>query len=235
MPRAAGSPMARANVTSISARSSCASTSATKTRMSWKPSLGQARELCSMPRRVSATSARARLSAKLLEVLPEGLNKYCAPPAEPRPMKPLSRSHACTRARTRSSRAIAPIMARRPAPLPPRAIPGAGPWNRVAKAAAWSSRQKPIATTAPSNTPIPAATLPAPITSGMIRNESDVAAIIVEPVVGTNGVLIPPPKCFPRLREICDRHGVLMIADEVMAGWGRTEQVVRDGPLGCET
>src|SRR5580658_3045436 len=56
----------------------------------------------------------------------------------------------------------------------------------------------------------------------MIRNESDVAAIILEPVVGTNGVLVPPPEYFPRLREICTRHGVLMIADEVMAGWGRT-------------
>jgi taurine--2-oxoglutarate transaminase len=56
----------------------------------------------------------------------------------------------------------------------------------------------------------------------MIRNESDVAAIILEPVVGTNGVLIPPPEYFPRLRKICDQYGVLMIADEVMAGWGRT-------------
>jgi taurine--2-oxoglutarate transaminase len=56
----------------------------------------------------------------------------------------------------------------------------------------------------------------------MIRNESDVAAIILEPVVGTNGILVPPPEYFPRLREICDRHGVLMIADEVMTGWGRT-------------
>jgi taurine--2-oxoglutarate transaminase len=49
-----------------------------------------------------------------------------------------------------------------------------------------------------------------------------VAAIIVEPVVGTNGVLIPPPEYFPRLRKICDDYGVLMIDDEVMAGWGRT-------------
>src|SRR5580693_9354672 len=56
----------------------------------------------------------------------------------------------------------------------------------------------------------------------MIENESDVAAVIVEPVVGTNGVLVPPPEYFPRLREICDRHGVLLIADEVMSGWGRT-------------
>ncbi len=58
----------------------------------------------------------------------------------------------------------------------------------------------------------------------MIENESDVAAVIVEPVVGTNGVLVPPPEYFPRLRKICDRHGVLLIADEVMSGWGRTGQ-----------
>ncbi|HET9804115.1 MAG TPA: aminotransferase class III-fold pyridoxal phosphate-dependent enzyme [Candidatus Acidoferrum sp.] len=56
----------------------------------------------------------------------------------------------------------------------------------------------------------------------MIANESDVAAIIVEPVTGTNGVLVPPAEYFPRLRKICDANGVLMIADEVMTGWGRT-------------
>ena len=56
----------------------------------------------------------------------------------------------------------------------------------------------------------------------MIANESDVAAVILEPVVGTNGVLIPPKEYMPRLREICDRHEVLLIADEVMSGWCRT-------------
>jgi taurine--2-oxoglutarate transaminase len=56
----------------------------------------------------------------------------------------------------------------------------------------------------------------------MIENESDVAAVLAEPVVGTNGVLVPPPEYFPRLRKICDRHNVLLIADEVMSGWGRT-------------
>jgi len=56
----------------------------------------------------------------------------------------------------------------------------------------------------------------------MIVNESDVAAVLVEPVVGTNGVLIPPAEYFPKLRKICDNHGVLLIADEVMSGWGRT-------------
>ena len=56
----------------------------------------------------------------------------------------------------------------------------------------------------------------------MIKNESNVAAVILEPVVGTNGVLIPPAEYFPKLRKICDSYGVLMIADEVMTGWGRT-------------
>ena len=56
----------------------------------------------------------------------------------------------------------------------------------------------------------------------MIENESDVAAVLVEPVVGTNGVLVPPKEYMPRLRQICDDHGVLLIDDEVMSGWGRT-------------
>ena len=56
----------------------------------------------------------------------------------------------------------------------------------------------------------------------MIENESDVAAVIVEPVVGTNGVLVPPKEYMPRLRKICDAHQVLLIADEVMTGWCRT-------------
>jgi taurine---2-oxoglutarate transaminase len=55
-----------------------------------------------------------------------------------------------------------------------------------------------------------------------IRREGDVAAVIVEPIAGTNGVLIPVPEYMPRLREITRRHSVLMIADEVMTGWGRT-------------
>lgn len=56
----------------------------------------------------------------------------------------------------------------------------------------------------------------------MIKNESDVAAVLIEPVVGTNGILIPPDEYLPRLRKICDDQKVLLIADEVMSGWGRT-------------
>ncbi len=49
-----------------------------------------------------------------------------------------------------------------------------------------------------------------------------IAAILVETVVGTNGVLVPPDGYMQGLRRICDDHGILLIADEVMAGFGRT-------------
>jgi taurine--2-oxoglutarate transaminase len=55
----------------------------------------------------------------------------------------------------------------------------------------------------------------------MIDNDMDVAAVIVEPIVGTNGVLVPPVEYLPRLADHCRRRGVILIADEVMSGWGR--------------
>ena len=56
----------------------------------------------------------------------------------------------------------------------------------------------------------------------MIKEEGNVAAMIVEPVVGTNGRLVPPPEYFPLVRKICDENDVLLIFDEVMTGWFRT-------------
>ncbi len=50
----------------------------------------------------------------------------------------------------------------------------------------------------------------------------EVAAIIAEPVQGEGGYVIPPKNFFARLREICDRHGILLIFDEVQSGMGRT-------------
>ena len=49
-----------------------------------------------------------------------------------------------------------------------------------------------------------------------------IAAIIMEGVVGSNGIIVPPDDYWPRVREICDKHGILLISDEVMSGWGRT-------------
>ncbi len=56
----------------------------------------------------------------------------------------------------------------------------------------------------------------------MIKEEGNVAAMIVEPIVGTNGRMIPPPEYYPILRRICDENNVLLICDEVMSGWFRT-------------
>jgi taurine---2-oxoglutarate transaminase len=50
----------------------------------------------------------------------------------------------------------------------------------------------------------------------------NVAAVILEPVVGTNGVIVPPDGYLQSIREVTERHGILLIADEVMAGFGRT-------------
>jgi 4-aminobutyrate aminotransferase len=52
-----------------------------------------------------------------------------------------------------------------------------------------------------------------------------VAAIIVEPVLGEGGYLVPPPTFLPRLREITREHGILLIADEVQTGFGRTGEL----------
>jgi len=49
-----------------------------------------------------------------------------------------------------------------------------------------------------------------------------IAAVFLETIVGTNGILIPPDGYIQGVREICDRHDILMVADEVMAGFGRT-------------
>jgi 4-aminobutyrate aminotransferase len=51
---------------------------------------------------------------------------------------------------------------------------------------------------------------------------SEVAGILVEPILGEGGYIIPPDTFLPGLRELCDRHGILLIADEVQSGTGRT-------------
>src|SRR5437667_518490 len=55
-----------------------------------------------------------------------------------------------------------------------------------------------------------------------LEGPNTIAAIIVEPVTGTNGILIPPDGYMQGLRALCDKHGIMLIADEVMAGFGRT-------------
>jgi taurine--2-oxoglutarate transaminase len=55
-----------------------------------------------------------------------------------------------------------------------------------------------------------------------LEGAQTIAAFILEPVVGTNGILVPPDGYLQGVRALCDKYGILMIADEVMAGFGRT-------------
>ncbi len=52
--------------------------------------------------------------------------------------------------------------------------------------------------------------------------DEDIAGILLEPIQGEGGYIVPPPGFFPALRKLCDKYGILLIADEVQAGIGRT-------------
>ena len=56
----------------------------------------------------------------------------------------------------------------------------------------------------------------------LYEGPENVAAIILEGVVGSNGIIVPPDDYWPRIREICTKYGILLISDEVMSGFGRT-------------
>ncbi len=60
-----------------------------------------------------------------------------------------------------------------------------------------------------------------------LEGAGTVAAVILEPVPGANGVLVPPPEYWPIVRAACDAEGALLIADEVLTGFGRTRHGVR--------
>ena len=56
----------------------------------------------------------------------------------------------------------------------------------------------------------------------MLHDASTIAAVIIEPIAGSAGVILPPEGYLQRVRDICDKHGILLIFDEVICGFGRT-------------
>ncbi|MGD0738493.1 MAG: aminotransferase class III-fold pyridoxal phosphate-dependent enzyme, partial [Terracidiphilus sp.] len=162
----------------------------------------QARELCYAAPGY-ATDARARLSTKLLEVLPEGLNKFffttSGTEANEAAFKiarmVTGKNKIISRYRSYHGSTAGSIAATGD----PRrwAMEPAGKIANVVFAPETNCYDCPIKHTYPTCN-----IACADYIEHMIRNESDVAAIIFEPVVGTNGVLVPPPEYFPRLREI---------------------------------
>ena len=69
---------------------------------------------------------------------------------------------------------------------------------------------------------------------GKILPADDVAGILVEPIQGEGGYVVPTPGFFPALRRVCDEHGILLIADEVQSGMGRTGKWWAIENLGAE-
>ncbi len=169
-----------------------------------------------------ATEPRARLSAALLDVLPKGLNRFffstsgteaneaalkIARVATGR-TKVVSR-HRSYHGATAASISVTGDLRRRPIEKVQR-VPG------TVFAPDCYCYRCPFGLTYPD-----CHVACAEYVDQQIEREGDVAAMIVEPVVGTNGVIVPVPEYLPRIRAITKKHGVLLIADEVMTGWGR--------------
>ncbi len=171
-----------------------------------------------------ATTSRAELSKLLLEVLPEGLNRFfyttSGTDANEAAFKIArmytGKSKIISRYRSyhgSTSGSIAATGDPRRWPMEP----VGGKQQGVVFAPECNCFRCPIRHTYPGCNIACADYL-----EHMIRNETDVAAVLVEPIVGTNGVIVPPDEYMPKLRRICDETGVLLIADEVMSGWGRS-------------
>ncbi len=67
-----------------------------------------------------------------------------------------------------------------------------------------------------------------------LEGPETVAAVIVEPISNTGGITTPPPEYLPRLRDICDRHNVLLIFDEIITGFGRTGEMFAAQTFGVQ-
>ena len=169
-----------------------------------------------------ATEARARVSLALLEVLPKGLNRFffstSGTEANEAALKiaraVTGRTKVLSRYRSYHGSTAASISVtgefRRRSIEPLQKVPG------TVFAPDCYCYRCPFGLTYPD-----CGVACAEYVDYQLSREGDVAAMIIEPVVGTNGVIVPVPEYLPRVRAITKKHNVLLIADEVMSGWGR--------------
>jgi len=170
-----------------------------------------------------ATAARARLSQKLSEVLPDGLTKFFFATSGTEANEAAFKIARMYTGKTKIISRYRSYHGSTAASIAATGDPRRWAMEPGGKSAGFIFAPETNCYDCPIRHTYPGCNIAcADYIEHMIRNESDVAAIIVEPVVGTNGVLVPPKEYMPRLRQICDKHGVLLIADEVMTGWGRT-------------
>ncbi|MGD0681529.1 MAG: aminotransferase class III-fold pyridoxal phosphate-dependent enzyme [Terracidiphilus sp.] len=170
-----------------------------------------------------ATAARARLSLKLLEVLPQGLNKFFFATGGAEANEAAFKIARMYTGKTKIISRYRSYHGSTSAAIAATGDPRRWAMEPGGKGSGFIFAPETNCFNCPIKHTYPGCNIAcADYVEHMIRNESDVAAIILEPVVGTNGILVPPPEYFPRIREICDRYGVLLIGDEVMTGWGRT-------------
>lgn len=177
----------------------------------------QARDLCFVAPGF-ATSVRARLAEKLLEVVPKGIEKFFFATSG-------TEANECAVKMARLVTGKHKIIARYNSYHGSTATSAAltGDFRR------WFAEPVRSAVDGVIHIPEcnpyrPGPGLTADALEYVLNNEANVAAVILEPVVGTNGVLVPPAEYLPRVRALTRKHNVLLIADEVMAGWGRTGQ-----------
>ena len=169
-----------------------------------------------------ATEARARLSSALLEVLPKGLNRFFFSTSGTEANEAALK---IARAATRRTKVVARYRSYHGSTAGSIAVTG-----ELRRRAIEPLEKVPGTVFAPDcycyRCPL-GLTYPechvecAHYVDYQLSREGDVAAMIVEPVVGTNGVIVPVPEYLPKIRAITKKHGVLLIADEVMSGWGR--------------
>jgi taurine---2-oxoglutarate transaminase len=169
-----------------------------------------------------ATEARARLSQSLLEVLPKGLARFFFSTSGTEANEAALK---IARAVTGRSKVIARYRSYHGSTAASISVTGEfrrKPIERVQKVPGTVFAPDCYCYRCPFGLTYPSCGVAcAEYVDYQLEREGDVAAMIVEPVVGTNGVIVPVPEYLPRIREITQRHDVLLIADEVMSGWGR--------------